>query len=293
MPTLEARAKINLFLRVLGRRADGFHEIESIFHTVDLADRIEVDDADDLVVEMDEASEVRLDIPPEENIVYRAAQLLRRTSEVPHGARIRILKSIPFGAGLGGGSVDAAAVLVALERTWGLSLSDESLRDVAAEVGSDVPYCLTGGPALVTGRGENVSPVPAPETLWCVLGISSDPLSTAEVYGLWQADDDGAATSHQLAMALGAGDVQGVAAALHNDLEPVAFRLRPSLAQGKKRMLEAGALGAVMSGSGPTILGLASDPDHALGIAEKVKRYFDRIETASTCGRSVLCLDDK
>ncbi|MFP5298751.1 MAG: 4-(cytidine 5'-diphospho)-2-C-methyl-D-erythritol kinase, partial [Actinomycetota bacterium] len=152
MPTLEARAKINLFLRVLGRRADGFHEIESIFHTVDLADRIEVDDADDLVVEMDEASEVRLDIPPEENIVYRAAQLLRRTSEVPHGARIRILKSIPFGAGLGGGSVDAAAVLVALERTWGLSLSDESLRDVAAEVGSDVPYCLTGGPALVTGR---------------------------------------------------------------------------------------------------------------------------------------------
>lgn len=286
MSILTARAKANLFLRVLGKRPDGFHEIESVFHTLDLADRVRLEPDDVISCRMTYEGLAPLDIDPTDNIAFRAAVELKEASGYPSGVRIDIGKAIPHGAGLGGGSCDAAAVLLGANEMWELGWPVEQLQDVAERLGSDVPYCLRGGSALVTGRGEFVGPLPAPLGLWVVLGVSYDPLSTAEVYGRWRPSER-AHTSHQLAMALGAGDVHGVAEALHNDLEEPAFALRPDLVAAKEAMLGAGALGSVMSGSGPTILGLAEDEEHALEVAKRLTGAFDRIEVTSTRSRSV------
>ena len=201
---------------------------------------------------------------------------------MPCGA-IEIDKRIPIGAGLGGGSGNAAGVIAGLNEVWELGLDSGRLSGLALDIGADVPYCLTGGTALATGRGERTTPLTAPETLWFVLGVSNEPLLTRDVYEAFDARRDMAEVgSGPMRLALGRGDVVAVAALVHNDLEPPAFRLRPGLAQLKAAMLEAGALGAVMSGSGPTIVGLARDRDHATAIAEAAKPSFDRVVVSSS-----------
>lgn len=283
---LRTNAKVNLFLRVRGRRPDGYHEIETIFHTIDLADSIAMrtTSAHEIEVDLAAAVEPMASLPSSEtNLVRLVAQKLIGSAATESGVRIEVLKRIPIGAGLGGGSGNAAGTLTGLNELWGLGLDAQSLERIALEVGADVPYCLTGGTALATGRGEEITVLPAPVSLRLVLGISSQPLLTREVYAAFDLERDSAdVRSAPMSLALGSGDVDEVAALMHNDLERPAFRLRPELAKLKQAMLETGALGTLMSGSGPTLIAVARDQDHAAGIAGAVEPLFDRVVVTSS-----------
>ena len=290
--SLTTGAKINLFLRVLGRRPDGFHEIESIFHTLQLADEMRVDVRDDgeIEIEMEAAGGAPLALPSaDDNIVMAAARRLQELTPEKPGASFHIRKRIPVAGGMGGGSSNAAGVLVALDRLWGLDLERRTLLEIGAELGSDVPYCVDGdGTALVGGRGENLARLPGPpEPLWFVLGISDEPLLTAEVYAALEDPAPDGPSVAPFTLALGQGDSIELGQLLHNDLEAPATALRPRLAQDKEALLEAGALGACVTGSGPTVFGLASDETAAREIAERVGARFDRVVVTSSGPRCV------
>ena len=292
---VRTHAKLNLFLRVIGRRPDGYHEIESIFHGVSLADELDIrrTDGDGVEVVMHGGSGSRLEeIELEDNLAYLAARSLIERGVTATGLRIDIHKSIPVGGGLGGGSSNAAGVLVALNEMWGAGLGNEDLNAVGASVGSDVPYCLVGGTMLATARGEKLTSLPSPADLHVVLGISDTPLFTKDVYERW--DHLGAEPgegSASMTLALGTGDPAEVGQLLHNDLEPAAFSLRPELEESMHALADAGALGAALTGSGPTLYGIARDAEHAAEIAAKVESRFDRVEIAHTAQRCVERLD--
>lgn len=275
-------AKVNLFLHVIGRRPDGYHELETILHGIGWADDISITPtADGLVdVAMIVEGEAADGLPPlEQNTVYLAAQQLIERGAKNEGVRVELTKRIPIGAGLGGGSGNAAGAIVMLAELWEMGPDRSALLEIATLVGADVPYCIDGGTALATSRGEDLTSLPTSETMWFVLGISSRPLFTAQVYEAF--DDLGYESDAQVApmtMAIGAGDVEGVASLLHNDLEAAAFGLRPELVTKKEAMISAGALGAVMSGSGPTIFGIARDEVHAQALARAVEGEFDRVK---------------
>jgi 4-diphosphocytidyl-2-C-methyl-D-erythritol kinase len=283
---LRTNAKTNLFLRVLGRRADGYHEIDTIFQTLSLGDTVSLTSTAGNAIEVDmhAEGEINSEFPPAaDNLVSTAARKLIEAGGLTHGVRIEVVKRIPIGAGLGGGSGNAAGVLEALNEMWGLGLDSGALADLALDIGADVPYCLTGGTALATGRGEKTTALPAPATLWFVLGLSDKPLLTRDVYEEFDANRDAAdVRSAPMSLALGMGDVTAIAALVHNDLEPPAFRLRPELAELKRAMIEAGSLGAVMSGSGPTMIGLARDQQQALAIAGEAQGTFDGLVVSSS-----------
>lgn len=292
---IRTNAKLNLFLRVVGIRSDGYHELETIFHGIGLGDEIalELTSTSGIEIDMKLGPGLVGDLPSsEENLVARAIEGLVEAGGVNPGIRIQITKSIPIAAGLGGGSGNAAGALVALSELWGMDLDPESLLDIASGIGSDVPYCIGGGTALAMKRGEALTPLPAPKQLWFVLGISFRPVLTHEVYTLWDTldpvDDAGSAP---LTFALGSGDVHEIAALLHNDLERPAFRLWPELESKKEAMIACGALGAALTGSGPTIFGIARDEADARAIATKVERHFDRVLVVSSHKRCVERLD--
>jgi 4-diphosphocytidyl-2-C-methyl-D-erythritol kinase len=278
---VRAAAKINLALFVGPRRDDGYHEIVSVMQSAALWDELWVSSAG-------EGLELTVEgggLPAGEgNLVLVAArELARRVRDRP-GVRFRLRKGIPVAAGLGGGSADGAAAMLALDRLWGLGLPPANLRAMAAEVGSDVPFCLTGGTQLATGRGERLEAVDQRRALWWLLGIDAGGLASGDVYR--RHDELGGAgpvrreRADALVAALQDGAVERVAAALANDLEPAAFSLRPELADARRRMLAAGAVGAVMSGSGPTMLGLCRDQGHAERLAQAVVGGFARVEVA-------------
>ena len=291
---LRTNAKTNLILSVLGRRSDGYHEIETIFHTLGLADSVTITPATRGEIEVDMHSETEMGGFPlaTDNLVHAAARTLWEKGGGSEGATIEIVKRIPIGAGLGGGSGNAAATLQGLNEIWGLNLDSETLAELALGLGADVPYCLAGGTALATGRGEVLTMLPVPATLWFVLGLSDEPLLTRDVYGGFVSErNDSDVRSAPMVLALELGDVDAIANLLHNDLELPAFRLRPELAKLKAAMLEAGALGAVMSGSGPTMIGLARDQGHASAVAVAVERWFDRVTVTSSRPECIEGLD--
>jgi 4-diphosphocytidyl-2-C-methyl-D-erythritol kinase len=288
-------AKLNLFLRVLGRREDGFHELETIFHAVDLGDDVETSPAPpgELAIDMRLEDGLTGLLPSvEDNVITRAVICLRAKSGDARGAAIRVIKRIPIAAGLGGGSTNAAGVLVGLNELWKVGLEQTELADIALEVGSDVPYCLAGGTALATARGEKLTALPTLRSMWFVLGVSGAPLLTRDVYDLYdELGEEGTAHSAPMAMALGAGDVTAVGALLHNDLEHAAFKMRPELQADKQRLLDAGALGACMSGSGPTIFALAAGERHARELAAAVESHFAAVLVVESRPHAVLRLN--
>ncbi len=257
--TVRARAKVNLGLEVLGRRADGYHELLTLLSAVDLADRVTLE-----TVRPGEDIEVSCDtggVPSgPENLAWRAAELARREAGVEAGIRIRIEKVIPVAAGLGGGSADAAAVLLGLGRLWGLTLAPERWHALATALGMDVPFFLGDGPALASGRGEDLAPIRGARPLALVVVNPGFPLATREVYGRLGTGDFGSGRAvRALVTALPAGP-RAIAVRLVNGLERVVAELWPGLAELKEALVRAGALGAVMSGSGPTVIGLAPSP---------------------------------
>lgn len=277
-------AKVNLFLRVLGSRPDGFHEIETILHGVGLFDELEIaPGSKEVQVAMRFAPGVSGVLPSEEeNLITRAAELLRRGRN-DRGARVTVTKGIPIAAGLGGGSADAAGTLVTLADIWDMETDRESVFAAAERLGSDVPYCLEGGTVLATARGEHLTPLPQRTTMWFVLGGTVMPLHTRDVYEAWDSLPPGAeSSSASILLALGAGDTSEVASLLSNELEPAACTLMPQLIDKKQALVDAGALGVCMTGSGPTVYGIASDEQHARSIARAVEDRFDWVRVVAS-----------
>lgn len=266
---LRASAKVNLALEVLGKRADGYHEIATVLQAVDLFDRIAVETADSLSLHTDDP-----DLPTDEgNLVMRAARLLQKAAGIETGARIRLQKRIPVAAGLGGGSSDAAATLWGLSRLWKLRWPTARLQELAVELGMDVPFFLGAGRAVARGRGEQLAPLPGGGGYALVLVNPRVPLSTREVYGRvptgWRAEPVG---TDRVIEALRTRNVNRVAAALTNNLESLVEPVLPVIGRMKAALLAAGALGAIMSGSGPTVFGMARSLDHARQIRSRVSR---------------------
>jgi 4-diphosphocytidyl-2-C-methyl-D-erythritol kinase len=265
-----APAKLNVFLRVLAGRGDGYHEIETLVQPITLADGVRAAHRDHgfgLTIAGERAPEVPVGA---ENLVLRAAQALAEETGESRGANLTLVKRIPVAAGLGGGSADAAATLRALDRLWGYGLPSELLSRVGADVGSDVPALLSGAPVLARGRGERVEPASVSRTWW-VLTILGFGLSVGQAYGWW--DEDGGQTGPDPVLLLEAvtvADPPTLGPLLFNDLEGPVTARHPEVARAREALLAAGALGAVMCGSGPTVAGLARDGRHAEELAATV-----------------------
>ncbi|HJV57443.1 MAG TPA: 4-(cytidine 5'-diphospho)-2-C-methyl-D-erythritol kinase [Methylomirabilota bacterium] len=266
---LRTSAKVNLALEVLGKRGDGYHEIATVLQAVDLFDRLTMETADILSLHADDP-----ELPTDDgNLVMRAARLLQKTAGIEKGARLRLQKRIPVAAGLGGGSSDAAATLLGLNRLWGLRWPRARLQELAVELGMDVPFFLGTGRAVARGRGERLQALPGGGGYALVLVNPRTPLSTREVYGRvpagWHAEPTG---TERVIEALRRRNVAALAAALTNNLERVVEPVLPVIGRMKAALLAAGALGAIMSGSGPTVFGLARSLDHARQVRSRVSR---------------------
>lgn len=266
-----APAKLNLALAVGERRSDGFHPLHTVYQAVDLCDELRATPRDDTEITLAVSSGATEDVPLDErNLAVRAALVLRAHAGIEAGVSMTLRKVIPVGGGMAGGSTDAAAALVACDALWELGTPRDQLMHLAADLGSDVPFCLVGGTALGTGRGEQVSPVLARGTYHWVLGCFERGLSTARVYAehdRLRRRDGSPQVRPQLMSALVTSDPVELGAALHNDLQAATLSLRPELQAGLDIGRECGALGALVSGSGPTLMFLASGPEHALDLA--------------------------
>ncbi len=278
--TARVPAKINLCLGVGPVRDDGFHSLSTVYQALDVHDEVRVttvdDDTDDITVtvhvEADRLAET-IDVPTDdENLAVRAATLLRDRTGAEGGLRLAIRKVIPVAGGMAGGSADAAAALVACNEVWATGLTRPELEQLATELGSDVPFLLHGGNAIGSGRGETISPVLARGSYYWVVAVASRGLPTREVFAEFDRLNEGVdlpepGSPDDVLAALRAGDATELGATLSNDLTEAALSLRPELRGTLDLGLEADALGAVVSGSGPTCLFLAADEAHSLDIA--------------------------
>jgi 4-diphosphocytidyl-2-C-methyl-D-erythritol kinase len=277
--TARVPAKINLCLGVGPVRDDGFHSLATVYQALDVHDEVRataLDDTDDITVavhiEADRLVE-SIDVPTDDdNLAVRAARLLRDRTGVEGGVRLAIRKVIPVAGGMAGGSADAAAALIACNEVWGTGLGRAELEQLATELGSDVPFMLHGGNAVGSGRGEMISPVLARGAYFWVVAVASQGLPTREVFAEFDRLNHGAnlaqpEVADDLLAALRAGDPAELGATLSNDLTDAALSLRPELRGTLDLGLQAEALGAVVSGSGPTCLFLAGDEAHSLDIA--------------------------
>jgi 4-diphosphocytidyl-2-C-methyl-D-erythritol kinase len=266
-------AKINLALKVGAPRPDGYHPLATVYQAVSVYDEVHVAWADpdefEVVVSGEGADQVPLD---DSNLAVRAAKLLARTY-APNdslGAPLSIKKSIPVAGGLAGGSANGAAALLGCAVLWDLDLSTEGLMALAAELGSDVPFALLGGTAVGSGRGEDVAPALARGTYHWVLAFGYHGLSTAAVYRHFDELTPGAPPPEvpaDLMNALRSGDSRLLGAALSNDLEPAALDIQPRLRTVLETGLEYGALGALVSGSGPTCAFLVDGESAAVDLS--------------------------
>lgn len=278
MTTVRVPAKINLCLGVGSLRTDGFHSLATVYQAVDVYDEVKAsavaDDSLSITVHFDgdRAREAAAVPEDDDNLAIRAAKLLREKTGVLDGAAIAIRKVIPVAGGMAGGSADAAAALVGCNELWGTGLTRVELEIIAAELGSDVPFLIHGGIAMGGGRGELISPVLARGSYHWVFAIAAEGLSTRSVYAEFDRlntdrDVPEPEVPGDLLAALRAGDAAALGDALSNDLTEAALSLRPELAATLDVGLECDALGAILSGSGPTAMFLARDDAHALDIA--------------------------
>jgi len=271
--TVSAPAKINLTLEILERRPDGYHNLRSVMQAISLHDTISIEASPDEEIMMLGGSP---DAPPNENnLVYRSAAALADATGCGLGARIALTKRVPVGAGLGGGSSDAASTLLALNRMWKTGLPGDRLAQIAATLGSDVPFFLTGGTSLAEGRGEVLSSIASPPGMWLVVVYPMAPLSTPSVYHRF-ASERGPVTVasrvvENMTAALAAGTGDAAAAALHNDLQAVAFKMCPTARFVRDLLLDGGALGALLCGSGSAVFGVMPNPARAGALAESMR----------------------
>jgi 4-diphosphocytidyl-2-C-methyl-D-erythritol kinase len=267
MLTVSVPAKVNLFLRVVRRREDGYHELETVMQSVSLTDELSFAPAPELRLA---CNWPELPIGPD-NLVWRAAEALRLRLQLPpgQGADITIQKQIPASAGLGGGSADAAAALIGCARLWNVSLPAGEMAAIAAELGSDAPFFLEGGAAVARGRGERLEPFHPAPSIWLVLVKPPFSVSTPWAYRSWRPDVRSGASLEEFLDALRGGAPEAVAAALRNDLEPGVAATHPEISALRERLLSLGALGTRMTGSGSAVFGVAARREDATRIARE------------------------
>jgi 4-diphosphocytidyl-2-C-methyl-D-erythritol kinase len=287
-------AKVNLDLSVGALGPDGYHPLSTVFHAVSLFDDLTVTPAPEGIA-LEVVGEHVEGVPTgESNLAVRAARLVARRAGVESGAHLLLHKGIPVAGGMAGGSADAAAALVACDAAWNACLDRSELLELAAELGSDVAFALVGGTAIGSGRGEQITPALARGQYHWVLALSDEGLSTPAVYAEFDRLAAGRVlaeprVSDEVMQALRSGDSVALGQALRNDLQAAACSLRPDLGDVLDVGLEYGALGGVVSGSGPTVAFLVRDNEHALdlsvaltasGACESVKRAHGPVHGA-------------
>jgi len=271
---LKAFAKVNYALDVLGLRADGYHEVSTVMQSISLADEVElcrIAGGFDISLEPEE-----VEIGPQErNTTYLAWKALQRLTGKDLPMKVTLRKEIPAGAGLGGGSADAAAVLVGLNELFGLGLRVDELRGIGATIGADVPFCISGGTAMGEGVGEILTPLPAPPAHHLVVAKPSGSANTGKIYhALDKARTKSTHSVEPVVSALRSGSLPALAASVGNGLTPVTRGIIPEVARLERTLLATGALGASMSGSGTAVYGIFDDAEAAGGAQDTFDASF-------------------
>lgn len=278
---IKARAKINITLDVLNKREDGYHNVKMIMQTVDLYDTLYLE-------KIDQGIEVKTNLRylpvDEKNVAYKAAQLFFNTVNIKDtGIKINIHKKIPVAAGLAGGSTDAAAVLIAMNRMFNIGLSTEQLMEMGKQLGADVPYCIMGGTALAEGIGDILTLLPSMPTAIVVLAKPPISVSTAQVYGKLNVQN---ITTHpdteSVINAIYNQDIIGITKGMYNVLEAVTAKEHRIVNRIKNIMLGSGAYGSIMSGSGPTVFGIFGNEVSARKAVNKLKTIASDIFVVNT-----------
>ncbi|MBP2257124.1 4-(cytidine 5'-diphospho)-2-C-methyl-D-erythritol kinase [Virgibacillus alimentarius] len=270
-----APAKINLSLDILGKRDDGYHEVEMIMTTIDLSDRIELHPLDQ--DRIDVSLESRYVPNDERNLAFKAAQIFKTMYNIEKGVHIKIEKSIPVSAGLGGGSSDAAAVLRGLNRLWSMNIPTEELAALGAHIGSDVPFCVHNSTAIAKGRGERIEKLPSPPSCWVILAKPNIGVSTRTIFQRFDMSCITHPSTSEIISALEEKNFIKLCNNLGNVLESVTIKLHPEVQQIKDRMKYAGSAGVLMSGSGPTIYGLVQHENKARRIYNGLRGFCEEV----------------
>lgn len=285
--TVEGQAKINLSLDILGKRSDGYHEVAMVMQSIGLSDTLVLEKLPaDGQVELELAGAAAGIEADDSNLAWRAAALLLREGQVHGGVRMRLTKRIPIAAGLAGGSTDAAAALRGVNELYGLGFDTEQLCELGARLGMDIPFCLQGGTMLATGRGELLRRLPDMPRTYVVLAKPPIGISTAWAYQHYDAEGaERHPDNDRLEREIAAGDRKAIAGLLCNVLESVSIKKYGIISEYKQLMLQAGAMAAMMSGSGPTVFGLCEGEAIAGRVAEKLQQETEAaVFVTSTTG---------
>ncbi|MFC3882062.1 4-(cytidine 5'-diphospho)-2-C-methyl-D-erythritol kinase [Bacillus songklensis] len=282
---VKAPAKINLSLDVLHKRSDGYHEVKMVMTTIDLADRVELAERYDQKIVIH--SHDRYVPDDHRNLAYQAAQHLKDRFHINKGVTISIVKAIPVAAGLAGGSSDAAATLRGLNKLWGLNLSIDELASLGAEIGSDVSFCVYGGTALATGRGEIIEQIEPPPNCWVILAKPEIGVSTAEVYKNLDLLNVQHPNVEAMVQAISNKDYDKMCSLVGNVLESVTLHMHPEVALIKEQMKRFGADAVLMSGSGPTVFGLVQYDSRMQRIYNGLRGFCEKVYAVRLLGERV------
>ncbi len=276
--TLQAYAKINIGLHILGKRSDGYHDLETIFHEINLFDEIDLEphkslemNADSILVPVDES-----------NLCLKAASILQKERKIKEGVMIQLRKKIPIGAGLGGGSSDAAAVLRGLNELWKLKLSNQQLRTIAGEIGSDVPFFIEGGNAYASGRGEILDHFSLDIPFWIAVVTPLIHISTTWAYSHLKLQRDGKDSELQSKITKYISNPKKILSLVQNDFEQTTISIYPEIGQLKEKLKEMGAVFSLMSGSGSSVFGFFENEKKALDALGSFPKNYQTSLTAPT-----------
>lgn len=284
---LKSRAKINLSIDVLGKRDDGYHIVEMIMQTIDLYDNLKITKIEGDFIKIKSDSE---DIPlNQDNIVYKAADILKKRFNIKDGVEISIQKNIPVAAGMAGGSSNAAAVLVGLNKVWNLGMSESELKEIGLQLGADVPFCITGGSALAQGIGEELTNIHGLSEGVNILVCKPDIfVSTKEVYQSLDMNKVQKRPENQkLIESLKNDDIKYVSENMVNVLEEVTASKYKEIKQIEATMMKNKALGSMMSGSGPTVFGLFDNKEYAIKAKEELLIDYNQVYLVNSSNKGV------
>lgn len=286
---IKTRAKINLALEVLKKRENGYHEVKMVMQTIDLYDKMEFKIIPkDIIIHSNHKW-----VPKDQrNIVYKAAKLLQKQYRVQQGVEIKIYKNIPVSAGLAGGSSNGAGTLKVLNELWGLHLPLKTLIEHGKRIGADIPFCLLEGTALAEGIGEILHPLPSLPPIWLILVKPPIYVSTAWVYRNLNLNKDKQGSEvYSMIEGIKRGKIEEILPYLYNELENVTISAHPEIAHIKKRLRQLGAMGVLMSGSGPIVFGICKDRESAQFIYKNMKKQYREIFMVKTYNKEDICDD--
>lgn len=271
--TLESYGKINLGLDILYKRPDNYHELRTIMQEISLRDTIVIKEIKEGIIIESNNNSIPLD---NGNLAYRACEVIKETMNINKGVHIKIHKRIPVAAGLAGGSTNAAAVLKGLNQLWDLRLSEEELRIIGKGLGADVPYCIMGGTALAGGIGEKLRPLKAFRGKDILLVNPGIKVSTEDVYGKLELKEERIMEMDKIVESIENNDIEYLAKNMKNIMEEVVIKENPIIEEIKKDMIDHGALGSLMSGSGPTVFGIFDDEEKISYCEERLTKKYSK-----------------